>query len=165
IASVIGLAFRLHDPDKLLGDETDRGITLALIPRDTKGMDIGRRHFPLNVPFQNGPLRGKDVFVPLSQLIGGEDMIGHGWRMLVECLSVGRAISLPSNAAGGSRMGAIATGAYARIRKQFGMAIGRFEGVEEALARIGGYAYAVRAPSLSTAAPGARGGQTVGRVP
>ncbi len=152
IATVVGLAFRLYDPDKLLGDKDDLGITLALLPRETKGMEIGRRHLPLNVPFQNGPVRGKDLFVPLSQLIGGPDMAGHGWRMLVECLSVGRAISLPSNATGGVKMGAIATGAYARIRKQFGIAIGRFEGIEEALARIGGYTYAISALSRATAA-------------
>jgi len=102
-------------------------------------------------------VRGKDVFVPLSQLIGGPDMAGHGWRMLVECLSVGRAITLPSNTTGGAKAGAIATGAYARIRKQFGMAIGRFEGVEEALARIGGYTYAMSALSLATAAAVDRG--------
>ncbi|HSC09760.1 MAG TPA: acyl-CoA dehydrogenase [Rhodanobacteraceae bacterium] len=157
IATVIGLAFRLYDPDKLLGDTEDRGITLALLPRDTHGIEVGRRHMPLNVPFQNGPVRGNDVFVPLSQLIGGPDMAGHGWRMLVECLSVGRAISLPSNTTGGVKAGAIATGAYARMRKQFGMAIGRFEGVEEALARIGGYTYAMSALSLSTAAAVDRG--------
>jgi acyl-CoA dehydrogenase len=157
IATVVGLAFRMHDPDKLLGDKADLGITLALLPRETKGIEIGRRHFPLNIPFQNGPVRGKDVFVPLSQLIGGPDMAGHGWRMLVECLSVGRAISLPSNTTGGVRTAAIATGAYARIRKQFGMAIGRFEGIEEALARIGGYTYAVSALSRATAAAVDRG--------
>ena len=157
IATVVGLAFRLYDPDKLLGDKDDLGITLALLPRETKGMEIGRRHLPLNVPFQNGPVRGKDLFVPLSQLIGGPDMAGHGWRMLVECLSVGRAISLPSNATGGVKMGAIATGAYARIRKQFGIAIGRFEGIEEALARIGGYTYAISALSRATAAAVDRG--------
>ena len=152
IATIVGLAFRLHDPDGLLGSEKDRGITLALIPRNTPGLEIGRRHFPLNVPFQNGPVRGKDVFIPMSYLIGGEKMIGQGWRMLVECLSVGRAISLPSTAAGGCRMGVAATGAYARIRKQFQMPIGRFEGVEEALARIGGLTYAITALSRMTAA-------------
>ncbi|MDR3388049.1 MAG: acyl-CoA dehydrogenase [Rudaea sp.] len=157
VATVVGLAFRLYDPDKLLGDKEDLGITLALLPRDTKGMEIGRRHLPLNIPFQNGPVRGKEVFVPLAQLIGGPDMAGHGWRMLVECLSVGRAISLPSNATGGVKMGAIATGAYARIRKQFGIAIGRFEGIEEALARIGGYTYAISALSRATAAAVDRG--------
>ncbi|WP_257386688.1 acyl-CoA dehydrogenase [Tahibacter caeni] len=157
IATVVGLAFRMYDPEKLLGDVEDLGITLALLPRDTKGLEIGRRHMPLNIPFQNGPVRGKDVFVPLSQLIGGPEMAGEGWRMLVECLSVGRAISLPSNATGAARIGSIATGAYARIRKQFGMAIGRFEGVEEALARIGGYTYAISALSRATAAAVDRG--------
>ncbi|HOX70842.1 MAG TPA: acyl-CoA dehydrogenase [Dokdonella sp.] len=157
VATIVGLAFRMLDPDHLLSDEEDRGITLALIPRDTHGLEIGRRHFPLNVPFQNGPVRGKDVFVPLSRLIGGPDMAGQGWRMLVECLSVGRAISLPSSATGGSCAGVAATGAYARIRKQFGLAIGRFEGVEEALARIGGLTYAVTALSRATAAAVDRG--------
>ena len=157
IATVIGLAFRLHDPNKLLGDESDRGITLALIPRDTEGLNIGRRHFPLNCAFQNGPLHGKDVFLPLSQLIGGEDYIGQGWRMLVECLSVGRAITLPSTSSGASKLAAVVTGAYARIRKQFGLSIGRFEGVEEALARIAGNAYACAALSQATAAAVDRG--------
>ena len=157
VATVIGLAFRLHDPEHLLGEVEDVGITLALIPRDTPGLEIGRRHFPLNVPFQNGPFHGKDVFVPIDQLIGGQDYAGQGWRMLVECLSVGRSISLPSGATGSVRMAALATGAYARIRKQFGMAIGRFEGIEEALARIGGYSYAVSALSRATAAAVDRG--------
>jgi acyl-CoA dehydrogenase len=157
VATIVGLAFRMLDPDHLLGDDEDLGITLALIPRETEGLEIGRRHFPLNVPFQNGPVRGKDVFVPLSQLIGGPDMAGQGWRMLVECLSVGRAISLPSNATGGACAGVAATGAYARIRKQFGLAIGRFEGVEEALARIGGLTYATTALSRATAAAVDRG--------
>ena len=152
VATVVGLAFQLHDPDKLLSEVVDRGITLALVPRSTPGLEIGRRHMPLNMPFQNGPLSGRDVFVPLSYLIGGEEYIGHGWRMLVECLSVGRAISLPSNATGGVRMISANTGAYARIRKQFQMPIGRFEGVEEALARIGGYTYAITALSRMTAA-------------
>ncbi|WP_300616756.1 acyl-CoA dehydrogenase [Dokdonella sp.] len=157
VATIVGLAFRMHDPEHLLGDEEDLGITLALLPRDTAGLEIGRRHLPLNNPFQNGPVRGRDVFVPLSQLIGGPDMAGHGWRMLVECLSVGRAISLPSNTSGGARFAVAATGAYARIRKQFGLSIGRFEGVEEALARIGGYTYQISALSLETAAAVDRG--------
>jgi acyl-CoA dehydrogenase len=152
IATVVGLAFRLHDPDHLLSDRSDRGITLALLPRNTAGLNIGRRHFPLNCPFQNGPLSGRNVFVPLSCLIGGEPYIGQGWRMLVECLSVGRAISLPSTASGGMRIAAVATGAYARIRKQFQLPIGRFEGVEEALARIASNAYAGSALSQQTAA-------------
>ena len=157
IATIVGLAFRMYDPDKLLGDKEDLGITLALLPRETPGMEIGRRHFPLNTPFQNGPIHAKDMFVPLSVLIGGPHMAGQGWRMLVECLSVGRAISLPSNATGASRMAVAATGAYARMRKQFGLAIGRFEGVEEALARIGGLTYATQALSRATAAAVDRG--------
>ncbi len=157
VATVIGLAFRMYDPNGLLGEKKDIGISLALIPRDTPGLEIGRRHFPLNVPFQNGPVRGKDVFVPLSALIGGPDMAGQGWRMLVEVLSVGRAISLPSNATGAMKIGALVTGAYARIRKQFGISIGRFEGIEEALARIAGHTYAMSALTLSTAAAVDRG--------
>ena len=157
VATIIGLAFRLYDPDGLIGDKKDHGITLALVPRNTPGMDIGRRHFPLNCVFHNGPIYGKDVFLPLSQLIGGEDYIGHGWRMLVECLSIGRSITLPSTSSGASKLGAVATGAYARIRKQFGLSIGRFEGVEEALARIAGNAYACSALAQSTAAAVDRG--------
>lgn len=157
VATLIGLAFRMYDPDGLIGDKRDIGITIALLPRDTAGVEIGRRHFPLNSTFQNGPIRGKDVFIPLSQLIGGEAYAGKGWQMLVECLSIGRSITLPSTGSGGAKMGAIVTGAYARIRKQFGLSVGRFEGVEEALARIGGRAYAVSALSQATAAAVARG--------
>ncbi|MEE8496452.1 MAG: acyl-CoA dehydrogenase, partial [Xanthomonadales bacterium] len=150
-ATLIGIAFRLYDPDGLMGDKEDLGISLALIPRDTKGLEIGKRHLPLNVPFQNGPVRGKDVFVPLDALIGGTEMAGQGWRMLIECLSVGRAISLPACSTGGVKMAALATGAYARIRKQFNLPIGRFEGVEAALARIGANTYATSALSRMTA--------------
>ena len=157
IATVIGLAFRMYDPEHLLGPTEDLGITLALLPRATPGLQIGRRHFPLNIPFQNGPVHGKDVFAPLSTIIGGPHMAGQGWRMLVEVLSVGRAISLPSNATGAMRASAAATGAYARMRKQFGLAIARFEGVEEALARIGGLTYATAALSRATAAAVDRG--------
>ena len=157
VATLIGVAFRMYDPDGLLGDKRDIGISLALVPRDTPGLDIGRRHFPLNSPFQNGPIHGKDVFVPLSQLIGGEDYAGRGWQMLMECLSIGRSITLPSTASGGAKMGAVVSGAYARIRKQFGLSVGRFEGVEEALARIAGRAYAISALSQATAAAVARG--------
>jgi acyl-CoA dehydrogenase len=151
VATLIGIAFRMHDPEHLLGQQEDLGISLALVPRETRGMKIGRRHMPLNLPFQNGPIVGKDVFVPLDALIGGTDMAGQGWRMLVECLSVGRAISLPSTSTGGTKMGALATGAYARIRKQFNLPIGRFEGVEAALARIAANAYATSALSRMTA--------------
>ncbi|MGV6853363.1 MAG: acyl-CoA dehydrogenase [bacterium] len=157
VASLIGLAFQMRDPEHLLGDEKELGITLCLMPRETQGLEIGNRHMPLNVPFQNGPVRGKDVFLPLEQIIGGPEMAGHGWQMLVECLSVGRAISLPSNACGGMRLGAITTGAYARIRKQFNLPIGRFEGVEEAMARIGGFTYAGTALARMTAAAVDRG--------
>ena len=154
VATVIGLAFRLYDPDKLLGrDRTDYGITCALVPRNTPGVTIGRRHFPLNVPFQNGPLSGKDVFVPLDAIIGGPKMAGQGWRMLVEQLSVGRCISLPSNAAGGAKAGVYASAAYARIRKQFAQPVGKFEGVEAALTRMAGYAYIIDAArSVTTGA-------------
>jgi acyl-CoA dehydrogenase len=154
VATVIGLAFKLYDPDKLLGgDRTDYGITCALIPRGTPGVTIGRRHFPLNVPFQNGPLSGKDVFVPLDAIIGGPKMAGQGWRMLVEQLSVGRCISLPSNSAGGAKAGVYASTAYARIRKQFAQPVGRFEGVEEALTRMAGAAYIIDAArSVTTGA-------------
>ncbi|GAB2933892.1 acyl-CoA dehydrogenase FadE [Rheinheimera gaetbuli] len=141
IATVLGLAFKLYDPEKLLGDEEELGITCALIPVSTPGVKIGRRHFPLNVPFQNGPTQGENIFVPLDYIIGGAKMAGQGWRMLVECLSVGRAITLPSNSTGGIKAVALATGAYARIRRQFRLPIGKMEGVEEAMARIGGYAY------------------------
>ncbi len=151
VATVVGLAFRLYDPEALLGDTEDIGITLALIPADTPGVDIGRRHFPLNNPFPNGPIRGNDVFIPMDYLLGGEEHVGQGWRMLVECLSVGRAISLPSSATGGAKTAAMVTGAYARIRKQFNLPIGRFEGIEEALARIAGYTYAISALSRQTA--------------
>ena len=141
IATVLGLAFKLYDPDNLIGDKEELGITCALIPVTTPGVKIGRRHFPLNVPFQNGPTQGDNIFVPLDYIIGGVKMAGQGWRMLVECLSVGRAITLPSNSTGGIKAVALATGAYARIRRQFKLPIGKMEGVEEAMARIGGYAY------------------------
>ncbi|MBS0393374.1 MAG: acyl-CoA dehydrogenase [Proteobacteria bacterium] len=151
VATVIGLAFRMFDPDKLLGGESDLGITCALIPRGTPGITIGRRHFPLNIPFQNGPIQGKDVFVPLEAIIGGPKMAGQGWRMLVEQLSVGRCISLPSNTTGGAKAGVFATGAYARIRHQFNMSVGRFEGVAEAIARMSGLAYIMDAARSVTA--------------
>ncbi len=151
VATVVGLAFQMLDPDGLLGDTNELGITLALLPRDTKGMEIGRRHNPLDVMFMNGPIIGKDVFIPLSFIIGGEKMIGQGWKMLVECLSIGRSISLPSCSTGGAKMVTFATGAYARIRKQFNIPIGRFEGIEEALCEIAGMTYSMAATSTMTA--------------
>ncbi|GAA4873629.1 acyl-CoA dehydrogenase FadE [Ferrimonas pelagia] len=141
VATVLGLAFKLKDPDGLLGDEKELGITVALVPTDMDGVKIGRRHFPLNNMFQNGPTQGEGVFVPLDYIIGGPKMAGQGWRMLVECLSVGRGITLPSNSAGGIKTVAGATGAYARIRRQFKLPIGKMEGIEEPMARIGGNAY------------------------
>ncbi len=152
IATVVGLAFRLFDPEELLGaDKTDYGITCALIPRNTPGVTIGRRHFPLNVPFQNGPIQGRDVFVPLDFIIGGPKMAGQGWRMLVEQLSVGRCISLPSNTTGGAKAGTFAAGAYCRIRRQFNMSVGRFEGVEQVIARMAGHTYIMDAARSVTA--------------
>ena len=141
VATLIGLAFRLRDPEHLLGDREELGITLALIPRDTPGVTIGARHIPLDIPFQNGPNWGRNVFVPLDQLIGGEKYIGQGWRMLVESLAEGRGVSLPALAVGAGKVCSRYTGAYAAIRQQFNMPIGRFEGVEEALARIAGLTY------------------------
>jgi acyl-CoA dehydrogenase len=151
IATVIGLAFRMFDPEKLLGERVDIGITCALIPRETPGLTIGRRHFPINIPFQNGPVEGHDVFVPLDFIIGGLRMAGAGWRMLVEQLSVGRCISLPSNATGGAKAAVWASGAYARIRRQFNMPVARFEGVEAVLARMAGLTYTMDAARSVTA--------------
>jgi acyl-CoA dehydrogenase len=151
VATVIGLAFRLYDPDRLMGEKADLGITCALIPRDTPGISIGRRHFPLNIPFQNGPIHGRDVFVPLDAIIGGFATAGQGWRMLVEQLSVGRCISLPSSATGGAQAAVYATGAYARIRRQFNMPIGNFEGIEQVLARMAARTYIIDAARSVTA--------------
>lgn len=145
IATVLGLAFKLSDPQHLLGDSEELGITCALIPTSTPGVEIGRRHFPLNVPFQNGPTQGRDIFVPIDYIIGGPKMAGQGWRMLVECLSVGRGITLPSNSTGSVKTIALAIGAYAHIRRQFKLPIGKMEGIEEPLARIAGNAYVMDA--------------------
>ena len=151
IATLLGLAVGLHDPDHLLGDREDLGITCLLVPTDTAGVNIGRRHMPLDAVFQNGPNWGKDVFMPLEWIIGGKEMAGQGWRMLMECLATGRSISLPSSAVGCVKLAARATGAYARVRSQFNTAIGKFEGVEEALARIGGNLYLMDAARTMTA--------------
>jgi len=151
VATVLGLAFKLYDPDHLMGEEDEYGITAALIPTNTPGVTIGRRHYPLTVAFQNGPTQGKDVFVPLDYIIGGPEMAGKGWKMLVELLSVGRAITLPSTAAGGGQAAAYATGAYAGLRKQFSTAIANFEGIGEALTRIAGHTYTMNAAVSVTA--------------
>lgn len=141
ISTVIGLAFKLHDPDNLLGKGEDLGITAALVPSNTKGVELGLRHDPLGVPFYNCPTRGKDVIVSIDAIIGGKDGAGNGWRMLMESLAVGRGISLPAQATGGAKTAVRAVGAYAAIRKQFGLNIGKFEGIEEPMARVGGYTY------------------------
>ncbi|ATX81593.1 acyl-CoA dehydrogenase [Mariprofundus ferrinatatus] len=141
IATVLGLAFHAYDPEHLLGEKEDLGITCALVPANFPGVEIGARHDPLNIAFLNGPNYGRDVFIPLEWVIGGEKMIGKGWRMLVERLSIGRGISLPSLSAAAGKMACDTAGSYARLRKQFRTSIGRFEGVEEALGRIGGMTY------------------------
>ncbi|MCH4561571.1 acyl-CoA dehydrogenase [Halomonas sp. EGI 63088] len=151
IATVVGLAFRMFDPDHLLGDEEDLGITCALIPRDTAGMEIGRRHHPIGSPFMNGPIKGRDVFVALDTIIGGPEMAGQGWRMLVECLSVGRCITLPSGAAGTARYGLGWSGGFARIRRQFNVPVAEMEGVQEPLARMAALCYISRAAVYQTA--------------
>jgi acyl-CoA dehydrogenase len=150
VATLLGVAFKLFDPDKLLGGEEDIGITLALIPTSHKGVNIGRRHIPLSAAFMNGPNSGKDVFIPMDWIIGGQKQVGHGWRMLVECLAAGRSISLPSMSMAAGKLGSRATGAYARVRSQFRTPIGRFEGVEEPLARIGGNTYLMDATRRMT---------------
>lgn len=151
VATLLGLAFRLHDPDGLLGGEKDIGITLALIPTNTPGITIGRRHFPLNGVFQNGPNSGKDVFIPMDWIIGGQDKMGQGWRMLMNSLSVGRSISLPATGVGAAKLSAWSSGAYGRVRVQFRLPVGYFEGVEEALARIAGNTYMMDAARVMTA--------------
>ena len=151
VSTVLGLAFKLYDPDHLLGEQEELGITCALIPTTTPGVDIGNRHFPLNIAFQNGPNRGKDVFIPIDWIIGGQEQAGQGWRMLMECLAAGRSISLPALSTGAGKLVSRVTGAYARVRKQFKTPIGRFEGVEEALARIAGTAYMMDATRTLTA--------------
>lgn len=151
IATLLGLAFRLYDPEHLIGDVEDAGITLALIPTDTPGVNIGRRHLPLNAAFMNGPNWGKDVFVPMDYIIGGVEYAGQGWRMLVNCLAAGRSISLPANGVGIAKLGARTAGAYGRVRAQFKVAIGKFEGVEEVIARIGGNTYIMDAARVMTA--------------
>ena len=150
VATLIGLAFQLSDPEGLLGGPEERGITCALVPRDFAGIEIGDHHDPLGVPFANGPIFGKDVFIPIEFVIGGGDGVGQGWRMLMDCLAAGRSISLPSLAVGAVELAVRVTGAYATVREQFNAPIGRFEGIEEALARIGGHAYFMNAARVLT---------------
>ncbi|MFQ6023959.1 MAG: acyl-CoA dehydrogenase [Acidiferrobacterales bacterium] len=150
VATVIGLAFRLQDPDGLLGDSEDLGITCALIPRDLPGIDIGKLHDPMGIPFYNGPIVGRDVFVPLDFIIGGRQGAGQGWRMLMESLAAGRSISLPALSVGAAELATRLVGAYATVREQFDTPIGRFEGIEEPLARIGGHTYLMNAARVLT---------------
>lgn len=150
ISTVIGLAFKLEDPENHLGKGTYPGITCALIPSDTKGVSLGRRHDPLGVPFHNCPVDGKDVVVPVDFIIGGPEQAGNGWRMLMESLAVGRGVSLPAQSVGGAKVASRALGAYTAFRKQFGVNIGRFEGIEEAMARVGGFTYLMEAARTYT---------------
>jgi len=151
VATVLGLAFKLYDPENLLGEKTELGITCALIPTSHEGVEIGDRHFPMNMAFMNGTTYGKDVFIPIDWIIGGPDYAGRGWRMLVECLSAGRGISLPALATATGHLATRMTGAYSYVRQQFGMAIGKFEGVQESLGRIGAYTYSLEAMRVMTA--------------
>ena len=151
VATILGLAFKCFDPDKLIGNKSDLGITCALIPTSHIGVNIGRRHFPLNAAFMNGPNSGKDVFIPMEWIIGGQAMLGEGWRMLMECLAAGRSVSLPAQSIAAGKFASMATGAYSRVRQQFKTPIGKFEGIEEPLARIGGYTYLMDACRTVTA--------------
>jgi acyl-CoA dehydrogenase len=151
VATVLGLAFKMYDPDGLLGDQEELGITVALIPTSHDGVEIGDRHYPMGQAFMNGPTRGKDVFIPLDWIVGGKEYAGKGWSMLVECLSAGRGISLPSSSTASAKVAYRATGAYAMLREQFKTEIGKFEGVEEALARIAGETYQMEAARIMTA--------------
>jgi len=151
VATVLGLAFKMYDPEGLIGDQKDIGITVALIPTSHKGVEIGNRHYPVGSPFLNGPTKGKDVFIPMSWIVGGQDYAGKGWKMLVECLSAGRGISLPSGATAAAKVAYRTTGAYSILRQQFKTEIGKFEGVEEALARIAGATYQLEATRITTA--------------
>ncbi|MEZ5540729.1 MAG: acyl-CoA dehydrogenase [Pseudomonadota bacterium] len=153
VATLLGLAFHLNDPDHLLGDTEDIGITLALIPTKTPGVEIGDRHYPMSQAFMNGPNRGHDVFIPMDWVIGGQEYVGQGWRMLMNCLSDGRAISLPALSTAAGKLVSRSVGAYAAVRKQFKVPIGKFEGVSEVLARIAGLSYIMNsARGFTTAA-------------
>jgi acyl-CoA dehydrogenase len=150
IATLLGLAFRLRDPENLLGRGEDLGITVALVPTHLPGVQIGERHDPLGIPFPNGPTEGRDVVVPAGQILGGLDYAGKGWKMLMEALSAGRAVSLPAQSVGGAKLVARIAGAYSVVRRQFGVEIGRFEGIEEPLARIAGLTYLMEAARVYT---------------
>jgi len=152
VATLLGLAFKAYDPDHLVGQGEDLGITVALIPTHLPGVEIGKRHLPAMQVFQNGPNWGRDVFIPMDYIIGGQERLGQGWKMLMTALAAGRGISLPSLSAAGAAYAARTTGAYARIREQFGISISKFEGIEEPLARIAGIAYQLDAARRLTCA-------------
>ncbi|WP_166256629.1 acyl-CoA dehydrogenase [Marinobacter salicampi] len=141
VATLIGLAIKVYDPDHLIGDADNVGVTCVLVPHDTEGANAGPRHLPMNTVFMNGPTWGEDVFIPMDQVIGGQAMVGNGWKMLLECLSIGRSISLPALGTGAGKLACLTTGSYAMVREQFGRSISNFEGVQEALEPIAGYTY------------------------
>jgi len=150
VATVVALAFKMVDPDHILGDKEDIGITVALVPTDIPGVEVGPRHDPLGTPFMNGPVRGKDVFIPIDYIVGGENMAGRGWTMLMQRLAIGRSISLPALSTAAAKVSSRWTGAYARVRRQFKMPIGKFEGIEEKLASIAGLSYMMDATRRMT---------------
>jgi acyl-CoA dehydrogenase len=150
VATIIGLAIKVYDPEHLLGDDETIGVTCVMVPHDLPGVHSGTRHLPMNSVFMNGPTWGNDVFIPMDQVIGGQDMLGKGWTMLLECLSIGRSISLPALAAGAGKVASLATGAYSCVREQFGRSISEFEGVQEALEPVAGYSYMMDAARLLT---------------
>ncbi|MDP4547791.1 acyl-CoA dehydrogenase [Marinobacter sp. MDS2] len=150
VATLIGLAIKVYDPEHLLGEQDEIGVTCVLVPRDTEGVHAGTRHLPMNTVFMNGPTWGTEVFIPMDQVIGGQDMLGKGWTMLLECLSIGRSISLPALGTGAGKLASLATGSYAFTREQFGRTISQFEGVQEALEPIAGYTYMMDAARLLT---------------
>ena len=152
IATVLGLAFKLYDPDHLIGERDEIGITVALVPTNLPGVEIGRRHLPALQVFQNGPNCGHDVFIPIDHIIGGVEQAGKGWKMLMSALAAGRGISLPSLSAAACAFAAHTTGMYARVREQFHVPIGRFEAIQERLGRMAATAYLVDAARRFTCA-------------
>jgi acyl-CoA dehydrogenase len=152
VATLIGLAIKVYDPDHLVGEEEVVGVTCVLVPRDLEGVNAGARHLPMNTVFMNGPTWGNEVFIPMDQVIGGQPMLGKGWTMLLECLSIGRSISLPALATGAGKLASLTAGAYAYTREQFGRSVSQFEGVQEALEPVAGYTYQMNAARLFTAA-------------
>lgn len=150
VATIIGLAIKVYDPEQLLGGDEIIGVTCVLVPQNLPGVNSGTRHLPMNSAFMNGPTWGNDVFIPMSQVIGDQDMLGKGWTMLLECLSIGRSVSLPALATGAGKIASLATGSYSSVREQFGRSISEFEGVQEALEPIAGYSYMMDAARLLT---------------